>query len=48
MQGKALRRAFSIVALVVVASIFTVGRAHAGGNDHEARGSRLHDEHPGQ
>lgn len=31
MPGKALRRAFSIVALVVVASIFTVGRAQAGG-----------------
>jgi hypothetical protein len=31
MHGKALRRAFSIVALVVVASIFTVGRAQAGG-----------------
>ena len=31
MQGKALRRAFSIVALVVVASIFTVGPAQAGG-----------------
>jgi hypothetical protein len=31
MLGKALRRAFSIVALVVVASIFTVGPAQAGG-----------------
>jgi hypothetical protein len=31
MQGKALSRAFSIVALAAVAAIFTVGPAHAGG-----------------